>query len=273
MKRITRLFILGWIICSNQGILNGQLVAAGARSIAMGGISAPLEDAWASANNPASLAAYTKLSVAISAEQRFLIKELGQYCITTTIPAGKGCFGIFGHFTGYESYLYQQCNLSYGRVFGDNIKSGISLVYVYQKIQDGWINFHQVSYQIGINANIARKVKLAFLAFNPFQIYYKNRVFSTLPSIFKLGLEAEYSESFYILAEIVKEIDYSPEIKIGAEYSLKDKFLLRGGINIWPARFSFGTSIRYKSLIIDLSAWYHQYLGFTPITGFQVDLR
>ena len=113
--------------------VNCQTTAVGARSVSLAGISSVEEDVWAVANNPAGLGSYSHLSLATSAEQRFLMKELGYYSVAATVPSGKGCLGLFAMFSGYKSFIDQKLSFSYGRKFGDRVLCGMSLVYIYQK--------------------------------------------------------------------------------------------------------------------------------------------
>jgi hypothetical protein len=250
-----------------------QTTAVGARSVALSGISATLEDVWAVANNPAGLARYNHYSVATSAEQRFLMKELGYYAIAATIPAGRGSLGFFTIFSGYRAFIDQKLNLAYGRRFGDQVFAGISLVYIYQKTGSEAPPLHQVSYELGTIINLSKKVKLAFATFNPFQLYYKSESYATLPSIFKLGLSVEYSPSFIIYTEFEKDLDFPPILKIGLEYILRDVFFIRGGIRIFPASYAFGAGLRHNRFLLEFSSAYHQYLGFTPQVSLQYDFK
>jgi len=250
-----------------------QTTAVGARSVSLAGISAGLEDAWAAANNPAGIARYNHVSMATSLEQRFLMKELGYYAITASVPAGKGCLGFFTMFSGYQSFIDQKVSLSYGRLFGENFLSGISLVYVFQKAGGETRPIHQVSYGLGTIVVLSKKVNLAFATFNPFQLYYKSKDYATLPSVFKLGLSFHYSPALIIHTECEKDLDLPPGLKIGIEYIFRDIFFIRGGIRIFPASWSFGAAIRHHRFIFEISSYYHQYLGYTPQVSLQFDFK
>jgi len=253
--------------------LISQTTAVGARSVSLAGITAGLEDAWAVANNPAGLARYNHVSLATSVEQRYLMKELGYYAITATVPAGKGCLGIFTMFSGYQSFIDQKVSLGYGRLFGERVLSGISLVYVFQKAGGESASIHQVAYELGTIIVLSKKVNLAFATFNPFQLYIKSEDYATLPSIFKLGLSCQYSPALIIFTEFEKDLDLPPGLKIGIEYIFREIFFLRGGIRIFPASYSFGAAIRHRRYLFEFSCCYHQYLGFTPQLSLQFDFK
>jgi hypothetical protein len=250
-----------------------QTTAIGSRSASLAGISAGLEDVWAVANNPAGLAGYNHISLATSLEQRFLMKELGYYALAASIPAGKGCLGIFTMFSGYQSFIDQNVSLGYGRKFGEYVLSGISLVYVYQKAGGEVSPVHQVSYELGAIIVLSKKVSLSFATFNPFQLYFKSQDYATLPAIFKLGLSLKYSPALSIYTECEKDMEFSPCLKIGMEYIYRETFFIRGGIKIFPASYAFGTGLRHNRFLFEFSSSYHQYLGFTPQVSLQYDFK
>jgi hypothetical protein len=250
-----------------------QTTAVGARSGSLAGVSSVQEDLWAVANNPAGLGGYRHLSAATTAGQRFLMKELGSYAVALSVPEGNGSLGFFAMFSGYRSYIDQKLSLCYGRQFGDRLLFGTSLVYIYQKASRDAASIHQVSYEIGTIIFLSKKVKLAFTTFNPFQLYYKNQTYASLPSIFKLGLSVEYSPSLFIYTECEKDLDFSPVLKIGIEYIYRELFFIRGGIRIFPASWSFGAGLIHDHLLFEFCSSWHQYLGFTPMISLQYNLK
>ena len=250
-----------------------QTTAIGARSFSLAGIAAGLEDPWAAANNPAGLARYNHVSIATSLEQRFLMKELGYYAIATTMPTGKGCFGLSALYSGYQSFMDQEVSFAYGRLFGENILAGISLVYVFQKAGSEPRSIHQVSYELGAIVVLSKKVNLAFTAFNPFQLYYKSKEYACLPAILKLGLSVQYSPVLIIHTEFDKNLDLPPIMKIGIEYIIRKIIFRRGGVRAFPASWSFGTGLRHDEFLFEFSFLYHQYLGFTPQVSIQYDFK
>jgi hypothetical protein len=239
----------------------------------MAGISAGLEDAWAVMNNPAGMARYSYFSLVSGIEQRFLMKELGQYSFAITYPVDKGCLGFSAAFSGYSSFIDQKLCISYGRLFGKNFLSGLSLVYTFQKAGDDSRAIHQVSYEIGAIVLLSQKISFAFTAFNPFQLYYHSGSYASLPSIIEMGLSFRYSPSLMIHLELEKDLDLPPLVKIGIEYIFNDLVALRGGIKGFPASYSFGAAFRNRQFLFEIASCYHQYLGFTPGITFQYDLQ
>jgi hypothetical protein len=253
--------------------VSGQVTAVGARSVSLSGIMAGLEDPWAVGNNPAGLANYDHFSIATSLEQQYLMGELGNYSLAAALPVNRGCLGTSILFSGYNGFIDQKLNLAYAMPAGESISAGVSLVYSYQKAGNENTPTHQLSYQFGAIVRLTGKASLAFTTFNPFQVYLKSTDYASLPSIFRLGFAYEYTTSFLILAETEKDLYYPPVFKIGSEYNIRERFLIRGGIRMFPFSWSFGAAFREKKVLFEFASSYHQYLGFSPVVSLQYDLR
>ena len=251
----------------------GQAAAVGAGSVSMAGVSVGLENAWAAYNNPAGLANYNHFSVATSLEQRFLMKELGHYAMTTTYPVRKACLGFTALFSGYGSFIDQEVSLACGKSFGKTFLTGISLVYIFQKAGSEAIPVHKVSYTLGTIARLSDKVTLAFATCNPFQLYFSSADYAILTSVFKLGLSYCYALPFKIHVELEKDLEMPAAVKLGMEYSFREVFIIRSGIGGFPFDYAFGFAIRKERLLVETAAAYHQFLGFTPVINIQYDFR
>jgi hypothetical protein len=270
--RICGVLVWAMVIVPGSGS-NGQTTPVGARSVSLAGISAGLEELWAVYNNPAGLARYDHFSMATSLEQRFLMKELGYYSLALAVPARKGCLGMAALYSGFQSFIDQKITIGYGRIFGQNVLAGVSLVYIFQKAGVESEPIHQVSYEIGTLVLLSEKVSMAFATFNPFQLYFKSQDYATIPSIFKLGLSYYYNHSLLIHAELEKNLDYPAEIKTGLEYTFNKLFILRCGVSGLPFNYSFGAAFRTQYFMFEMAVSYHQYLGFSPLVTLQYDFK
>ncbi len=252
---------------------SGQPTTAGARSASLAGITTSITDVWSVVNNPSELAGYRQFSAATSADKRFLLSGLGIYSVATAMNLKNGTAGLCAIFSGYESFIDQRIYLSYGMNFGENVSAGVSMIYVFQHAGENSLALHQLSYQLGAGIRLSEKFKLAFVAFNPFQLYYKSRDFAELATVYRLGMEYRYSSSLVILTEIEKDLAYKPVIKLGTEYSFREYFFIRGGMQMLPFSWSFGAGIAKGRLVIDLASYYHSYLGFSPVLSLQYNLK
>jgi hypothetical protein len=251
----------------------GQDRPVGAGSAGLGGSSVMLEDVWTVINNPAGMAGRSHVSLGTSLEQRYFMKELGNYALAAAFPAGNGCFGLGAVFSGYASWIDQRLIVGYGRSFGHRLMTGINLVYIYQKAGGESPAMHQVGYKIGAMVHLTDRFSLGFATFNPFGFYYKSKPYATLPGNIRLGMAYRYSREFLLTVEVEKEMDHSPSIMAGCEMIFKELIFIRLGIRALPVQCSFGAGVRYQRFLLEFSSLYHQYLGFTPIISIQYDIR
>jgi hypothetical protein len=267
----TGLLVLMILFPSSQ--VNCQDMPVGARSVSMAGITAGLEDIWATLNNPACLARIDHFALGTGLEQKFLMKETGQYALACNLPVNKGGLGFTGIFSGYREFVDQRIIAGFGRLFGNNFLAGISLVYCYQNAGNYSSPIHQVSYEIGSMYLLSEKARIAFCAFNPFQLSFKSADYAGLPSIFRLGFSYQYNAAFLISTELEKNLDFPVVYKIGFEYSSRDIFYARAGISGFPTSCSFGAGIRQNRFMFEFGSAYHVYLGFTPVITIQYDFK
>jgi hypothetical protein len=252
-------------LCLLPGLfVSGQVPAVGAESVSLAGVSAVLENTWSVVNNPAGLGRPERPAIAMGTEEKFMMKELGQYSLAAAIPVKAGGFGLSAIFSGYSLSLNQELRLGYGRFFGRHLLAGTSLVYGFRKAGYEGSPVHTLSFSIGTIVILNDKVVMGFSTYNPIQYYYRNRQYSSLPSAYKIGFLYRYNASLKIHGEIDKELDLPVAVKAGAEYAFGEMFMLRAGMGGLPVSYSFGAAARHRHLLFEVAASSHQYLGFSP---------
>ncbi len=272
--RIVRMgFVMVYICLLRVLSVSGQVPAVGAESVSMAGISAVLENTWSVVNNPAGLSRLEQPAIAMGTEEKFMMKELGQYSLAAVIPVKAGGLGLSAIFSGYSLSLNQALRLGYGRIFGRHLLAGTSLVYAFSKAGNEGSSIHTLSFSIGTIVILNDKVVLGFSTYNPFQYYYRSRQYSTLPSVYKIGFIYWYNSSFKLLAEIDKEIDLPVAVKAGAEYAFGEIFILRAGMGGLPLSYAFGAAARHRQLLFEIAASSHQYLGFSPCVSIRYTFK
>jgi hypothetical protein len=266
MKKCMMLF---WLLILQSGLAKGQGNAAGAECASLGGISSVLENPWSAVGNPAGLAGFSHLTLNTCLEQRYLVTEIGNYSLALTCPVRNGTMGICASYEGYQAFSTNRFTLAYGKTFARTVSAGMSLVYCLQSAGYESPVVHQASFSLGTLVKLSGRLSLAFTAFNPFQAYFKSHPNVSMQSIYRLGMAYHPSPFLKILAEIEKDLDYRPVFKMGFEYSIREEFYLRAGMQLLPLSYSLGAGFLVRKILIGLATTYHQYLGFTPVTSLQ----
>jgi hypothetical protein len=266
------LMILALIMCRCPvGVSQGA--AVGSESAALGGICVVLQNPWSAAGNPAGLAGFGHLSLNTSLQQNYLMPEIGNYAFAVTAPVRKGTLGgIFRHY-GFSSYLSETIGLAWGVDLGETFCAGTALYYFFHRAGKEFQATHLVSYSLGLGVRVNDRLRFGFAGFNPFNTYFKSEPQGELPAIFMLGAVYAPSPSFQVMAEVRKDMDYPVEFILGGELRAKEKISLRGGMSLFPASFSAGAGLRLKKMTVEIAAFYHQYLGFTPSSSLQYIIK
>lgn len=236
----------------------------GARSAALSGLGLVLSDSWSAANNPAGLSDLKGFVIGLTAEQRFMMNELRNYSLVSSVGVGKGAFGLNFSYSGWDAYRQMKSGLSYAREFAPFFSSGLRLVYIRSNSTEAENADQWLSFDLGLMFRLSKHVNLAIEADNPLLTTLKNKEAIELPSFYQIGVAYEYNEGLILLAGIRKNSYARAEYLAGLEHVIFRKLALRAGVSMFPFRVSFGMGLKYKRLSLDIAASRHQYLGYSP---------
>lgn len=265
MKIICSLFLFICLgICVQAG---NEDFSIGARSAAMGNASVSLSDVWSAQHNQAGLGFLHDPSAGVYYEDRFMLKELSVKGAVLAMPVKGGAFGLcFSNF-GYSLYSENKYGLSFAKAFGDKFSMGIAMDYLTTKIAEGYGKKGVFAAEIGLQAKPMKGLNIGAHVYNPTRTklatYNKERI----PTIIRLGGDYTFSDKVTLAVESEKDIAQKAIFKAGIEYRAVKEFYLRAGISTNPTLSSFGFGINLKNFKLDLSANYHQTLGFSPQLG------
>lgn len=258
-----RLFIAGLFVflCSGNIKAWDLIQSVGSRSSALGNCSVALSDFWSCHNNPAGIASLTKISIGLSYENRFLIKELGYKNIGATIPFKIGVISITASQFGYRHYNENIIALAYARDFGPYLKIGLKLDYVFIKFSGEYDKVRVPTFELGIQSEIVENLHLGAYIFNPIHIKIKKNQNERIPVVMRLGLSYYLKDNFMITSEIEDNFDNNFSFRFGIEYAVLKNIFIRSGFQLNPATFSFGIGYKYRFFDFDMAAQMNQQLG------------
>ncbi|MGZ4033447.1 MAG: hypothetical protein ACXVP4_01175, partial [Bacteroidia bacterium] len=239
----------------------------GARSAAMGNASVSLSDVWSAQQNQAGLGFVRNFSAGAYYENRFSLKELSIKGAVAALPVKSGTFGLCITNFGYSLYNENKYSLSFSKAFGDKLSAGIAMDYLVTKIAEGYGTRGVLAAEAGIQARPVKGLSIGVHVFNPTRSKQANYNDERIPTIIRLGADYNFSNKVILAVETEKDIAKKAIFKAGLEYKVVKEFYLRVGISTNPSLGSFGFGINLKNFKIDLSASYHQTLGFSPQLG------
>ncbi len=241
---------------SDPGILS-------ARSHALGGIGAALQEIESVYANPAGLAGIRGTAVHMGSSQSFGLGPLTQVSagIARQIGRHHAVFARAGQF-GFEAFNERLISAGYAMRFADRI-SGAARFDLYQISIENYGSAMVPGFLIGVQFRLGSTVTLGTTVRNPVRIATHDAL--EMPSVLTLGLAYQPSDAVAVFAEVEKDIDFPPRMRLAVEYQVAEPLVLRAGAAGNPGTFHAGFGLRVRpALRIDIAASYHTYLGVTP---------
>ena len=271
MKR--HIFFLIVVFIANR-LFAADNYLSGSRAAGMGNAAVTLDDVWAVSHNQAGLAMLLQPSAGIYFENRFMVKELSVKSFALALPVkNSGVFAVSGTQFGYSKYNEKKAGLAYARKLGRKISIGIQLDYLSTFIADDYGSRGTMAVEGGILAEPLSNLRLGVHIFNPTRAKLAEYGDERVPVLFRVGAGYSFSNKVIFCAEVEKDIDYNASFRGGIEYHPVEQLYLRGGISTNPVQSSFGFGLKLKNFRMDVSASYHQVLGFSPQLGLSYDFQ
>ena len=258
-----RFFILGLLVLSlfTNAYAWDMLQPSGGRTNSLGKCSVALNDFWSLYNNPAGFSSYKNLSIGISYESRFLLKELGYKNIGVLLPLNIGVIGISASRFGYEHYNENIIGIALARDFGPKLKIGLKLDYIYLKFSGDYDNFSAPTFELGLQYEINENLSLGAYLFNPIHVKLKTSINYKTPIVTRLGFSYFIKDNFMITSEIEENFEDNFSYRFGIEYEYHKSFFIRSGFQLNPELFTFGFGYTYEWWSIDIAGQMSQDLG------------
>lgn len=224
----------------------------GSRNASLGRCSVASSDFWSCHNNPAGFSSYEFISIGISYENRYLLKELGHKNIGFILPSKFGGLGISVSQFGYEHYNENIFGFAYSRRFGPYLSIGLKLDYIFLKLSKEYGNRSAATFEVGIQYNINEKLRLGAYIFNPIYVKIRSPNNDRIPIAMRLGLSYRITDDFSMIYEIEENSEKDISYRSGLEYEIYEKTFIRSGFQLKPELFTFGLGYEYKNIIIDI---------------------
>lgn len=265
MNKFFKLSVISWVLSlSSQLFAQVANDAIGARSTAMGGVTATLSDLWSANNNQAGLGFVKELSAGVYFENRFLLKETSYQAGAFVMPTKIGALGVSVASIGYSDFVETKAGVSYGQRFNEKFSVGIQLNYLRTSLTQEFGSKSNVTGAIGLMGKLSDEFTLGVHIYNPTRTKLANFDNERVPTIMKIGLDYRFSDKVIFALETEKDIDFDPVVKAGIEYHVVEILYLRVGISNNPTSSSFGFGLVMNNFILEASSSFHQTLGMTP---------
>jgi hypothetical protein len=265
---MNRFFLsVGCLLCTLITLGGNDNTPLGARSSAIGGASVTLDDVWATQNNQAALASMRNFSAGAFYENKFLLKELSSRAAAVVMPIKIGTIATLIHNFGYSQYQENKYSISFAKAFDPKFSMGIAMDWINIQLGDNQGKKNIFTSELGIFSKPLKNLTLGAHIFNPARIKLADYNNERLATILKLGGNYLFSKNVLMAIEAEKDISKKVIFKTGIEYRPVNQLYLRIGLSTNPILSSFGFGFNIKNVQLDVSAKYHQILGFSPQLG------
>lgn len=261
--KLTLLLVLVSSMAFGQGVTTNS-----ARSMSMANASTTFNDVWAFHNNPGALGDVEQLSIGLSYENRFLLKELQTQGVAIAVPLKVGVISAGGDVFGYRNYRSYRAGLGYSMKLSDNFFAGVQLNYQGLALSSNYGSKNTLTAGAGVYAKVTDNWKIGVSVFNLGRAKLSEFEDDRFSTVLRLGTSFKFSKKFLLSFEGEKDLDYDFRLKTGLEYEAIKKFYLRGGVATHPLEVSFGLGYHFEQFHIDLGSSYHQILGWSPHFSF-----
>ncbi len=224
-------------------------------------------NSWTVFNNPAMLGYVQSVSLSVSYENRYILKELSTKSIqagfaTKYINIGAG----FSYF-GYSLYNEMLAGIDFSRNFSDKFSLGIGFDY-YTAYFTAANKYHGALIgRVGGSVRLSSGFVLGFNTFNPFQNNIQTDfVTKRLPSVFSIGTSCFFIENFVWRTQIDKEISSNYRFATGFEYKMIDFLTIKlGGYFLENLIPCLGFGFHMWDYSFDLNCELNPVLGVTTM--------
>ncbi len=261
-------YLICLLLLAQNVLLAQGWTPVGARSNSMANASVALTDVWAFHHNPGALAELNEMSVGVSYENRFLLKELQTQGITFASPLKVGVISAGAQLYGYNLFRTYRAGVGYSLKLSEKFYGGVQLNYQGISIGQGYGSKNTVTGELGFIAKITDDWRLGLSIFNVTRARLDDYKDDRFNSLIRFGTSYNVSKKVLLTAEAEKFVEYDLRAKAGLEYEAISNFYLRVGVATAPIEISSGFGYKWNQFQLDLGTSYHQVLGWSPHFSF-----
>ncbi len=267
--KLLPLLIFAIFLLHGSEVRSQDLFSSGARSHSLAGASVGLSDCWSVFGNQAGLAQTDRTEIGGSFQNRFLISELSTSSGLLVFPVQSSVFAVSLSQFGKNPFHQEKLGLSYARRIIPKLNFGLQFNYYRIFLSEDNHSEASAGIELGVQYLFSKQLVAGLHFLNPFQTGVQTASGTyRYPSQINFGARVQLSDSFSISTELENDWSQHVIVRTGMEYSILDKFYLRGGFSGKPYQIAAGIGFHLKMLGVDLASSYHQYLGDSPSVSF-----
>jgi hypothetical protein len=231
-------------------------------ALSLGGASATYLSPFAIENNIGALA-FCDQGVSLNASNRFGLGEYSNLMLAGNYKTKYASIGVSYQISPFANLTTQKIQLGVSKKLGDKVAAGVTVNYHNFSSIDAYYQTADIlTFNAGIYYKINDKLNVGFQIFNPNRAFLTKIPEERFPALFRFGIDYKLAESIKCYADVLQATDEKLDLNAGIELH-KDKYTVRGGFGL-NQLVAVGFGWEVKNFQIDVTAAYHNQLGFSP---------
>jgi hypothetical protein len=195
------------------------------------------------------------------------IAGLSGSAVELAYPFRPGTMALSCISSGYAQYRDYLAGLSFARAFGKRVRAGVQLDYLQARAVEQTEARRAVSFEGGLVAEPIPNLFLAFHLVNPLQTSYAGNEYQHLPSILRFAAGYRPGSKVLLIAELEKDVQFSPVIKASVDFKPAEILLVRYGINSVQGHY-LGIAVTRRQALLEAGIQRHPALGYSVSGSF-----
>lgn len=252
LNKLTFFFLLFW-----GQTMYAQDFSLGARTRALGSACIADTNAWALFHNPAGIAHSKSISIMLSDEHLYGLKEIKSVTAGAFVPIKKTLIaGLSFNNQGYEWFNDQQFGIHAAHARGPYALA-ISFL-MWQRIAGETFRETHPIINIGGTMSVNKSLQLGLHVSN---VSNSQNVVQNIPIKIQGGFLYKISKEILFYSDLVKHSNTGIQLRSGLEYRIHTYFYVRCGIQTNALKVNGGLGFTCKRLRIDYSLTWQNPLG------------
>ncbi|PCJ64073.1 MAG: hypothetical protein COA58_13885 [Bacteroidetes bacterium] len=231
-------------------------------ALSLGGASATYLNAFGIENNVGGLA-FSPQQISLNASNRFGLSEYSNIMLAGNFKSKFASMGFSYQISPIAGLTTQKAQLGISKKMGNNVAVGVALNYHRFSSTNAYYHTSKfLTFNAGLYYKINKKLNVGFQIFNPNRSTVTSFPFEKTSSLFRVGIDYQFAENITCYSDVLQATHEKLDLNVGLELQ-KDQYTLRGGFGL-KQLIAIGFGWQTKMLNIDVTAAYHNQLGFSP---------
>lgn len=238
------------ILCYSQSITPNL----SARSAALGNNHVLLKEVFSITSSSAALSnlEHTQVGAGYEINPQWQGANKLIACLASPIKKGVGQFSVLRF--GDAIYSESIATLGYGHSINQSAIGFSTSIIQYRA--DGFGNKHAINFNFSGAHQFGENIRVGAYMQNILKKEINEAFREKQPTRMAIGVMWQAAKTVSLYGELLKDLDYATQVRLGVEYKANEKFFIRSGLQPKPGLSSGGFGFIYKNITVDTAIQY-----------------